>query len=234
MSDKKRKVNIPLITCARPWRPERVPRCPRPATFYKHNTSSERTVLQSRSAICHPRPRQPSVRAAVASTFAPPRFNVSTFQPPSLLPTICTACLVCSALTDHALLPPSPPSPAPAPAPPAHPPPLLRTRSRVPARRRGVGISARRPRFAMPGTCAAQLPTLPPKATGGIITTSGGYTIHTLTSSGAFEVTDATLTSVEALVVAGGGGSGTGVGSGGGAGGRVNNTLVTSFRLILV
>ena len=53
-------------------------------------------------------------------------------------------------------------------------------------------------------------------ATGGTITTSGGYTIHTFTSSGTF--TPSASTTVDYLVVAGGGGSG-GYGGGGGAGG---------------
>ena len=56
-------------------------------------------------------------------------------------------------------------------------------------------------------------------ATGGTITTSGSYTIHTFTSSGTF--TPNSSGNVEVLVVAGGGG-GTGVG-GGGAGGLVYN-----------
>jgi hypothetical protein len=53
------------------------------------------------------------------------------------------------------------------------------------------------------------------RATGGTITQSGGYTIHTFTSSGNFVPTQ-NLT-VEYLVVAGGGGGG--VFGGGGAGG---------------
>jgi hypothetical protein len=62
-------------------------------------------------------------------------------------------------------------------------------------------------------------------ATGGTVTTSGEYTIHTFKSSGTFEVTDSTLTAVEVLVV-GGGGGGTGgemasTGGGGGGGGEV-------------
>jgi hypothetical protein len=51
---------------------------------------------------------------------------------------------------------------------------------------------------------------------GGTITTSGGYTIHTFTSSGIFIPNQ--LGSVDYLVVAGGGGAG-GYGGGGGAGG---------------
>jgi hypothetical protein len=57
-------------------------------------------------------------------------------------------------------------------------------------------------------------------ATGGTITYSGGRTIHTFTSSGTFNVIDASLgATVEALVVAGGGGGGAYSGGGGGAGG---------------
>lgn len=60
-------------------------------------------------------------------------------------------------------------------------------------------------------------------ATGGTITTSGDFKIHTFTSSGTFTVTDAGdpggSTTVDYLVVAGGGGSGSEQGGGGGAGG---------------
>jgi hypothetical protein len=57
-------------------------------------------------------------------------------------------------------------------------------------------------------------------ATGGTVSTSGSYTYHTFTSSGTFQVTSASLTSVAYLVVAGGGGGGSGhYGGGGGAGG---------------
>ena len=55
-------------------------------------------------------------------------------------------------------------------------------------------------------------------ATGGAITTSGSYTIHTFTASGTFTPNQAG--EVEYLVIAGGGGGGEGwYGSGGGAGG---------------
>lgn len=64
-------------------------------------------------------------------------------------------------------------------------------------------------------------------ATGGTITTSGPYTIHTFTSSGFFCVSSGSG-NVQALVVAsgGGGGSGTGAdyGSGGGGSGGINYT----------
>ncbi len=60
-------------------------------------------------------------------------------------------------------------------------------------------------------------------ATGGTITTSGDFKIHTFTSSGTFTVTSAGgpggSNTVDYLVIAGGGGSGSEVGGGGGAGG---------------
>lgn len=60
-------------------------------------------------------------------------------------------------------------------------------------------------------------------ATGGTITTSGDFKIHTFTSSGTFTVTDAGgpggSTTVDYLVIAGGGGGGKVVGGAGGAGG---------------
>jgi len=62
------------------------------------------------------------------------------------------------------------------------------------------------------------------RGTGGTITQSGGYTIHTFTSTGTF-TPPACVTSVEVLVVAGGGGAGTSSAgynySGGGGGGGV-------------
>lgn len=60
--------------------------------------------------------------------------------------------------------------------------------------------------------------TEPIVATGGSITTSGDYTIHTFTSSSTFAVTSGTGT-VEYLVIAGGGGGGRYYAAGGGAGG---------------
>ena len=71
------------------------------------------------------------------------------------------------------------------------------------------------------GSCSSS------RATGGTVTTSGEYTIHTFTSSGTFKVTDSTLTAVDVLVVGGGGaGYGTYMGGGfiaggGGGGGEV-------------
>jgi hypothetical protein len=58
------------------------------------------------------------------------------------------------------------------------------------------------------------------KAIGGTVTTSGGYTYHTFTSSGMFEPTTS-ITGAEVLVVAGGGGGSSTIGGGGGAGGLV-------------
>jgi hypothetical protein len=59
-------------------------------------------------------------------------------------------------------------------------------------------------------------------ATGGTITTSGGYRYHTFTSSGTFAITAAGST-LDALVVAGGGGGGGSLAGGGGAGGAIEH-----------
>ena len=60
-------------------------------------------------------------------------------------------------------------------------------------------------------------------ATGGTITTTGNFKVHTFTSSGTFEVTsagnDVGSNTVDYLVVAGGGGGGGSAGGGGGGGG---------------
>ena len=69
-------------------------------------------------------------------------------------------------------------------------------------------------------------PNLPVSATGGIITTSGSYKIHTFTSSGTFNVS--TAGEIEYLVVGGGGGGGGNVGGGGGAGGFLSGSSVFS------
>jgi hypothetical protein len=58
------------------------------------------------------------------------------------------------------------------------------------------------------------------KATGGTVTTSGGYTYHTFFSSGMFTPTTS-ITGAEVLVIAGGGGTGDSITGGGGAGGLV-------------
>lgn len=60
---------------------------------------------------------------------------------------------------------------------------------------------------------AAALPS------GGTVTTSGGYRIHTFTSSGNFTVSSGVTLSCECLIVGGGGGGGRHSGGGGGAGG---------------
>tara|TARA_R100001460_G_scaffold4690_2_gene13090 strand:- start:3251 stop:5077 length:1827 start_codon:yes stop_codon:yes gene_type:complete len=66
--------------------------------------------------------------------------------------------------------------------------------------------------------------------TGGSITNSGNFRIHTFTSSGTFGNTVANL-SVQYLVIAGGGGGGGDYGGGGGAGGyRTSATSQTSGR----
>ena len=57
--------------------------------------------------------------------------------------------------------------------------------------------------------------------TGGTITTSGNYRIHTFTSSGDFVVASSTSVTADHLIVAGGGGTGWDVGGGGGAGGKI-------------
>jgi hypothetical protein len=64
------------------------------------------------------------------------------------------------------------------------------------------------------------------KASGGVITTSGAYTIHTFLQSGGF-IPNENLT-VDYLVVAGGGGGG-GFGGGGGAGGLRTTTSVSGL-----
>lgn len=61
-------------------------------------------------------------------------------------------------------------------------------------------------------------------ATGGTVTTSGGYTIHTFTAGGTFQVTSGSA-DVDVLVVAGGGPGGGDLGGGGGAGGVKTGTV---------
>ena len=72
-------------------------------------------------------------------------------------------------------------------------------------------------------------------ATGGTITTSGLYTIHTFTSSGTVSVTSG-VGEVEYLVVAGGGGNAVGQGgnreSGSGAGGLLSNHSSILFSMV--
>ena len=68
-------------------------------------------------------------------------------------------------------------------------------------------------------------------ATGGTITTSGGYTIHTFLSSANFVVTGGTAKNMEYLIVAGGGGGGQNGGGGGGAGGLLTNVGGTALSV---
>ncbi len=63
--------------------------------------------------------------------------------------------------------------------------------------------------------------------TGGNITTSGGYRIHTFTSNGTFSVPSSFLGNVDVLVVGGGGGGGADMGGGGGGGGVIYNAGVS-------
>lgn len=65
---------------------------------------------------------------------------------------------------------------------------------------------------------------LPIKATGGTMTTSGGYTYHTYTTSGTFRSLSTAPLNAEYLVIAGGGGGGDRSGGGGGAGGFLSGT----------
>ena len=72
-------------------------------------------------------------------------------------------------------------------------------------------------------------PGVAPTVTGGTVTTSGGYTIHTFTSSGTLEVSGGTLVA-DVLVIAGGGGGGNGSANycgGGGAGGLIQGSSVS-------
>ena len=64
-------------------------------------------------------------------------------------------------------------------------------------------------------------------ATGGTITMSGAYTIHTFTSDGTFTPNGVPDNGVEYLVVGGGGGGGSNTGGGGGAGGFRTGTGFT-------
>jgi hypothetical protein len=71
--------------------------------------------------------------------------------------------------------------------------------------------------------------------TGGTQTTSGGYRIHTFTTSNTFTVTSiGNVVGVDYLVVAGGGGGATlrGPGSGGGGGGGAGGMLTGTFNLV--
>lgn len=66
-------------------------------------------------------------------------------------------------------------------------------------------------------------------ASGGTVTTSGGYKIHTFTGDGTFSVSSATSNAqVEYLIVAGGGGGAVSNGGGGGGGGIVHGWTTIS------
>ena len=69
-----------------------------------------------------------------------------------------------------------------------------------------------------------------PFGTGGTVTYSGGYTIHTFTSGGTF--TASQPGTVEVLVVAGGGGGGTAAATGGGGGGGAGGVLYSASTAI--
>jgi hypothetical protein len=80
--------------------------------------------------------------------------------------------------------------------------------------------------------------TIPFVATGGTMSTADGYTIHTFSSSGSFEITSMPpLASIEYLIVGGGGAGGdffsgggyNAAGGGGGAGGVLYGTLEPSI-----
>jgi hypothetical protein len=67
------------------------------------------------------------------------------------------------------------------------------------------------------------------KATGGTVTTSGGFTYHTFYSSGMFTAT-ASITGAETLVIAGGGGGGHANGNRGGGGGGAGGLVYASSQ----
>jgi RHS repeat-associated protein len=68
--------------------------------------------------------------------------------------------------------------------------------------------------------------TLSTPATGGSISTTSGYTVHTFTSSGTF-VAGSAIAGVDAIIVAGGGGGGQQHAGGGGAGGLLAPTGIS-------
>ena len=84
----------------------------------------------------------------------------------------------------------------------------------------GIGTTAPSTKLAIVGgdISVMSVATAPASATGGTVTTSGAYTIHTFTGSGTFTVSGGSL-SVDYLVVGGGAGGGGGNGAGGGGGG---------------
>ena len=72
---------------------------------------------------------------------------------------------------------------------------------------------------------------------GGTVTNAGGYTIHTFTSSGTFQVVGGNKAGVDYMVLAGGGGGGSTRAGGGGAGGMVvttNQTLAAGSYTVTI
>ena len=59
------------------------------------------------------------------------------------------------------------------------------------------------------GTLAASGSAPQAVVTGGTVTTSGGFTYHTFTSSGTLSISQGALTNADYLIVGGGGGNGT-------------------------
>jgi len=86
----------------------------------------------------------------------------------------------------------------------------------------GTGVPNASTYNGNPGIAIIRYAGLLQLGTGGTVTTSGGYTIHTFTSNGTF-VVNSIVIQVEYLVVAGGGG-GAWYGGGGGAGGFLTAT----------
>jgi len=70
------------------------------------------------------------------------------------------------------------------------------------------------------------------KAVGGAVTFEGGFTVHTFTRNGTFEVLRDDLASLEVLVVGGGGGGGAVVGEVGGAGGGAGGAVAADVIVV--
>lgn len=80
--------------------------------------------------------------------------------------------------------------------------------------------------------------TITNTATGGTITTSGSFTVHSFTTVGTSTFTPSFTGTVEVLIVAGGGGGGRSLGGGGGGGGviyipSVNVSVDTNYEIIV-
>lgn len=88
--------------------------------------------------------------------------------------------------------------------------------------RLGVGVSPAEFALHVVGADPFTLPT------GGVITTSGPYTIHTFTTNGTFVIPSGLMLNVEVLMVGGGGGGGGSTGGGGGGGGVVSDATSLS------